>query len=143
MCYLLFDILIMFRNSRNSLLMCQYLSGSELPSMDSLDQHIRATKRIDDFDKASKQTENPMDMNVEPPSEMQIQSSEEKDIDKEVAKEDPLIEVPYIDFIIGDRPLILGDCVQMEGTQELKHQFIRARINTNLVTKRSSVSSII
>lgn len=98
---------------------------------------MQATKKIDDLDKASKQTENPMDMNVEPLSEMRIQSSEQKDIDKEVEKEDPL------DFIIEDRPLILGDCVQMEGTQELKHQFIRARINTNLVTKSSSVSSII
>ena len=45
-----------------------------------------------------------------------------------VSKEDQVGKVPHIDFIFGDLPLILEDCMQMVQIQELKHQCVQVRI---------------
>ena len=58
-------------------------------------------------------------------------SLDENCIISEAMKEDPVIEVPQIDFIIGDRPMILGNYVQMVKIQELKNQFIPEPIQSN------------
>ena len=74
----------------------------ELPSLDSVDQQMPATKKIEDLDMVSKKTEQPIDLIIMPLSEKQTISSEEAYIVTEVVKEDQVIEVPHIDFIIGD-----------------------------------------
>ena len=61
---------------------------------------------IEDLDIVSKQTEHPMNLIVRPFPENPIRSLDEKAINQEVAKEDQIIEVPHIDFILGDPPVI-------------------------------------
>lgn len=55
----------------------------------------------------SKPTEHLIDLIVVPLSEKSIISSKEKYIVPEVSKEDQIVEVPHIDFIIRARPLTL------------------------------------
>ena len=59
-------------------------------------------------------------------TERPISSSNEKAI----TKDDQIIEVPHIDFIFRDRQLRLEDCEQMIQIKYLKHQFIRAQIQS-------------
>ena len=70
-----------------------------------------------------------MDPIASPPPDNQIKPSDGKIIAKEIAKEDHIIEVPHIDFVLRDRPILPRECVQMVAIQELNHHFIRARIN--------------
>ena len=46
--------------------------------------------------------------------------------------EDPIIEVPHIRFILGDRPLILEDYVRLPQIflKKLKHPFAQACIQS-------------
>ena len=63
---------------------------------------------IEEFKMASKTNEQPMDLNVVPLPEELIESLvTEHAIVSEVAKEDQIIEVLHIDFIFGNRPLLL------------------------------------
>lgn len=39
-----------------------------------------------------------------------------------VLKEDPVIEVLYIDFIFGNQQWVFKDCVQIVQIKELQHQ---------------------
>ena len=69
-----------------------------------------------------------MGLFVDPLPKEQVESPKKKNIVPEIAKEDLIIEVIHIDFIFGDRPFPLGECVQMASIQELKHHFIWACI---------------
>ena len=53
----------------------------------------------------NKPHEHPMDLTVVPLPKKLIKLSDEKAIDQEIAKEDYIIEVPRIDFILRDRLL--------------------------------------
>lgn len=65
-----------------------------------------------------------MDLIISPHPEQPIKSLEEQAIDREIAKENQIIEVPHFDFIFGDRRLIFEDCEQMVQIQHLKHQIV-------------------
>ena len=108
--------------------------GSELPTLDSVDhkmqEQMKQQRKLKSWKWSASQLNIPMDLIASPLPKKPISSPEEKDIAQEVVNDDQLIEGPHVDFIFKDRLLILGDCVQMAGIQELKHQFIRARINT-------------
>ena len=72
----------------------------------------------------NKESDHLMDIIIDPLTEEQVESPKENTIFPEIAKEDPTIEFPYFDFVIGDRPLKLEDHVQMDQIQDLKHPFI-------------------
>lgn len=57
-------------------------------------------------------------------SEKQIRSLDEKAIDWEVIKEDSVIEVPHIDFVLAYKPLISKGCVQLTQPQGLNQEFV-------------------
>ena len=77
-------------------------------------------------------------MNVEPPPEKPIQSSEEKDNGQEVSNEDQVIKVPRIDFIFGDCSIILRDSMQTIQIQRLMHLMVRSHIQAESKIRRSN-----
>lgn len=71
-----------------------------------------------------------MDPIASPPLENQIKPSDEKTIDQEIAKEHHIIKVPHIDFVFGDRPLLLAGSKQMI-LQNLKHLMVGSHIQVD------------
>ena len=53
-------------------------------------------------------------------------------------KEDQISVVSHIDFILGNQPMNLKDCVQMVQIQELKHEFVESASNQALNIKRGN-----
>ena len=102
-------------------------------SFDNVEQQLLSAKEetlnIKDMAIISKPTDRLMEPIVRPPHEKLIPSLEEKDIVKEVANKDQICEVPHIDFICGDKLLILEDCDPLIQRQQLIHLTIRSQAN--------------
>ena len=96
--------------------------------IDRVDQLLQVENEEANSKETNKEFDHMMDPISSPPLENQIKPSYEKTIDREIVKEDHIIELPHIDFVLGDRPILPGECVQIVGIQELKLHFIRARI---------------
>lgn len=71
-----------------------------------------------------------------------IGSSDLKAFYHVIAMEDPIIVAPHIDFVLGDQPLILGDCKQMVHDQQWKHLMVKTLFNLNSKI-RSSASNLL
>lgn len=56
---------------------------------------------IEELDVVNKESDHLMDIIIDPLTEEQVESPKENTIFAEIAKEDPIIEFPYIDFVIG------------------------------------------
>eukprot|EP00268_Persea_americana_P027950 TRINITY_DN27197_c0_g3_i2.p1 TRINITY_DN27197_c0_g3~~TRINITY_DN27197_c0_g3_i2.p1 ORF type:complete len:175 (-),score=39.03 TRINITY_DN27197_c0_g3_i2:134-658(-) len=103
--------------------------GSKFPSMDDDNQKMQPSKKEENSEEleiVSKPTEHLMDLIVSPLPGKPISSPEDKDIDQEVVNEDQIIEAPHIDFIFGDRLLILEDCDPLVHYQQLMSLIVRS-----------------
>lgn len=85
----------------------------------------RKEQAIEESDIVSKGSDQLLVLIISPLPEPRSKSSEERAIDQDIAQ---LIEVSHIDFALGDRPSILGECVQVVQHQQLKHLMIRSHI---------------
>lgn len=82
-----------------------------------------------EFEMRSEPTEQHMDLIVNPLPEKKNASLEEQATNWEIAKENPIMDVPHIDFILRDRPVIIEDYVQVTYTQNLKLLMVRSHIH--------------
>ena len=102
---------------------------SEISSLDSVYQQVRATQEgdqhIEELEVVCKPTELLIEESIASTLPKQpAKASKEQAIDQEVANENQVFEVPHIDFIFGDRSLMHGDCVHPIEIQKLMHQMV-------------------
>ena len=106
----------------------ELMHNFELPSFSSVDKQMQATGEareenmsIRELDMVSKPNKHPVDLIVMPLSEQTIGAPENKSVIVKFSKDNPSVEVPYIDFIFGDQRWKSEDCYWMLQTKKLKY----------------------